>query len=334
MNDLARFSVADAEPDARFRLWCDRLHASLGDFSAEAVGNGAFEAAVESAEFGEVRLCRISAGAQRVERTIRAGGAAEGDGMVHLLFPLEGRFFLEQNGRTAELGPGDWGFYDTARSFVCGNDAPVRLLALMAPRSLVFGRDVSAYRCTAERFPANTGAAAVARSYLISLLDALPSVNPLTKADLAATAVQLVRLVVSEALRQKSVLSIRDMLRARIESYVSRNLRNPQLTVDMIAAAHDCTKRYVHKIFSGEETLGQHILNVRLDRCREDLQKPEFSHLSITEIAFSWGFNSSAHFSRVFRRRFGVSPSACRSPAPAPTRANGWGAVALRAAGA
>jgi AraC-like DNA-binding protein len=32
--------------------------------------------------------------------------------------------------------------------------------------------------------------------------------------------------------------------------------------------------------------------------------------ISLTELAFAWGFSSSSHFSRSFKRRFGLSPSA------------------------
>jgi len=34
---------------------------------------------------------------------------------------------------------------------------------------------------------------------------------------------------------------------------------------------------------------------------------------TITEIAFFWGFSDSAHFSRSFRRRFGISPRIFRA---------------------
>ena len=48
----------------------------------------------------------------------------------------------------------------------------------------------------------------------------------------------------------------------------------------------------------------------RLDGCRGDLARQ--SDRTISEIAFAWGFSSSAHFSRAFRKRFGVTPTAFR----------------------
>ena len=36
--------------------------------------------------------------------------------------------------------------------------------------------------------------------------------------------------------------------------------------------------------------------------------QPDVRQLSISEICFRWGFNGSAHFSRAFKDRYGVSP--------------------------
>ena len=47
-------------------------------------------------------------------------------------------------------------------------------------------------------------------------------------------------------------------------------------------------------------------------RVRADLEDPRQRARSITEIALRWGFNDSAHFSRTFRARFGLSPRAVR----------------------
>jgi len=34
--------------------------------------------------------------------------------------------------------------------------------------------------------------------------------------------------------------------------------------------------------------------------------------LTVSEIAFSWGFNSAAHFTRAFRAKYGMAPSEYR----------------------
>ncbi|MBC7717587.1 MAG: helix-turn-helix domain-containing protein, partial [Pseudorhodobacter sp.] len=49
------------------------------------------------------------------------------------------------------------------------------------------------------------------------------------------------------------------------------------------------------------------IASRRLDAIRRDLCDRNFAARSPSEIAFSWGFNDAAHFSRAFRARFSCS---------------------------
>jgi AraC-like DNA-binding protein len=44
-----------------------------------------------------------------------------------------------------------------------------------------------------------------------------------------------------------------------------------------------------------------------LQNCRHELEM--HGGKTITDVAFSWGFSSSSHFSRVFRKYFGIVPS-------------------------
>ena len=46
----------------------------------------------------------------------------------------------------------------------------------------------------------------------------------------------------------------------------------------------------------------------RLDAARRALCDPACAARTVSEIAFSLGFNDAAHFSRAFRARFGCSP--------------------------
>ena len=82
---------------------------------------------------------------------------------------------------------------------------------------------------------------------------------------------------------------------------------------EQIAATLNCSKRYLHKVFEVEGvSISDYIWRLRLDHCREDLVNSACHAKSITDIAFSWGFNSSAHFSTAFKDRFGFSPRYCR----------------------
>jgi AraC-like DNA-binding protein len=106
------------------------------------------------------------------------------------------------------------------------------------------------------------------------------------------------------------------VLKVRVKQHVQTHLGEADLTIDRIALDMRCSKRYLHRIFEDEPcSLDRYIWQARLDRCHAALQSASAARRSISEIAFAWGFNSSAHFCRLFKSRYGVSPSEFRQRA-------------------
>ncbi|HVZ54577.1 MAG TPA: helix-turn-helix domain-containing protein, partial [Pseudolabrys sp.] len=98
-----------------------------------------------------------------------------------------------------------------------------------------------------------------------------------------------------------------------IRQYVLAHLSDPDLSIDRIARAMGCSKRYLHQVFAAENvTIERHIWRLRIERCCEALTEQGKPEKSISAIAFEWGFNSSAHFSRLFKAQVGVAPTAFR----------------------
>jgi AraC-like DNA-binding protein len=83
-----------------------------------------------------------------------------------------------------------------------------------------------------------------------------------------------------------------------------------------VAAADGISTRSLQKLFSTAGlSFSTYLRDRRLERCRLDLSSPICASLSISEICFRWGFNGSAHFSRAFKDRYGVSPREYRRSA-------------------
>jgi AraC-like DNA-binding protein len=102
---------------------------------------------------------------------------------------------------------------------------------------------------------------------------------------------------------------LRLMHKQRILRFLRENLRNHELDAGTVASGVNLSVRYVYELFEDEgQPLMRWLWNSRLDRCHADLATPALATRSIGEIAFYWGFNDVAHFSRAFRQRFDVSP--------------------------
>ena len=95
----------------------------------------------------------------------------------------------------------------------------------------------------------------------------------------------------------------------RVCQIIERKLDDPDLSPAKVALAEGISERYLQKLFEGTGSSFTHYLRERrLQRTWADLSNPVEVHHSISEIAFRSGFNDSAHFSRSFRHRFGLSP--------------------------
>jgi transcriptional regulator GlxA family with amidase domain len=100
---------------------------------------------------------------------------------------------------------------------------------------------------------------------------------------------------------------------------MDRAIEEPLSRSDLGSIA-DVSLRQLDRLFVKQVgvALGTYYLAVRLQRARELILR---SPLSIIEIAAGCGFQSASHFSRVYRARFGVSPSGERGNALAKFRA-------------
>jgi AraC-like DNA-binding protein len=316
MTQISRFSTQDLPLHRRFTAWREELRHRFGRLSATSPANQEFIAWSEKWAEGDTVVCRMRVDPQCIEllpdRDTRKHSA------IHAVFPLAGEFHLEQSGHTMVLTPGEWCLYDPSMGFRSSTDHPVEILVLEAPRSVLLAHGIAFDRCSSRRFSSETGSAHVTKSYLATLLEQKAPLHPLTRSELAAVATHLVQLSIMENIDRRSEVNAQELMRARIRAYVSRNLRNPELSIEMIALEHNCSKRYVHKLFSNGETVSHYIRRVRLEHCFVDLSSDELAHLSVTDIAFSWGFQHQGHFSRVFREHFHTSPSRCRPNARAP----------------
>jgi AraC-like DNA-binding protein len=77
--------------------------------------------------------------------------------------------------------------------------------------------------------------------------------------------------------------------------------------------------RYLYRLFEAQgTTVAAWIRHRRLERCRADLTDPALRAAPVSAVAARWGLPDSAHFSRLFRRTYGLPPAEYRRACLAP----------------
>jgi AraC-like DNA-binding protein len=162
------------------------------------------------------------------------------------------------------------------------------------------------------RLPGGSNLATLLGSYLSTLTDSVMTRNDNTPFDAIDVTLELLG-AAFRAQRRSSTIAPRDQLFARISDDIEGRLNDINLSPKKIAEANGISIRYLYTLFSEQgETVSGWVRRRRLLRCRAELEGAD-SEASITEIAYRWGFNDSAHFSRLFKASFGTSPTQYRS---------------------
>jgi AraC-like DNA-binding protein len=101
-----------------------------------------------------------------------------------------------------------------------------------------------------------------------------------------------------------------------IKADIVARLGDEGLSVAATALRHRVTPRYVHMLFEVEGvTFSEYVIEQRLARAYRMLQDQTYAGHTISAVAFEVGFSNLSHFNRVFRRRYGATPSEVRAHA-------------------
>jgi AraC-like DNA-binding protein len=224
---------------------------------------------------------------------------------------LDGVRRYVQNGRSVLLSPGDTTLMDSGGpwSSSCANDCA--RLYLRVPHWMMENRLRLREIPIAQRISGTKGVGAMLSRMAQSLYEQAEWLQAEEGAAALDAYFQILWTCIGRAEPDEPRTS---HAQSRIQKFIDDHLSDPGLAPAVIAAAADISVRHLHRLFANAgRTLGDSIRAGRLERCRNDLANPRLRNKTITEIAFSWGFSDSAHFSRSFRQQFGICPRVFRA---------------------
>lgn len=273
-----------------------------------------FVGRTESADADDVVFTEVTARPHLVERTPE-NIADGGSGYYKVSMLLSGSSILVQDGREVVMRAGDLSVYDTSRPYSLLFDEDFRNLIMMFPKDrldlpIPFTEQLTAVSLSRE----HQGLAPVVSAFLSQFPAQLMPLDARLRAKLAHTSLDLMSTLFSSILdTDPTRRDPHQVLLQKITAYIEHNLASPELTPGSIAAAHYISTRHLHSLFrQAETTVSSWIRERRLERCRADLLDPVLADRTVSAIAIRWGFPDAAHFSRVFKSTYGVSPSTLR----------------------
>lgn len=313
MLSLTDFTNAGLEDSDRRDSWHEIGPKSLMPVIARSDADSDLNIVLRVLTTGDVQISRACYSSLSVVRTSRLIRQTDPEVYQVNLF-LQGNALISHAGREAVLGPGQFVVLDSSQPFQatrsCAGDIPSYLLQL--PRGSVLLPSDLRTGLIGMPFDARSGIAALFSQWLQGMLRRAHEFTPDQAAGLAAMTTDLFTTVVADSLRTADSTrreTPRWILRMRVDQFVDEHLGEPDLTPAVVAEAHHLSLRSLQQLFAATgDSPAAWIRRRRLERCARDLANPGLRHQHVHTIAARWGFTGQAHFSRLFRATYGMSP--------------------------
>lgn len=291
--------------------WVDKLMAAQGSgWTPGVTPAGGFRAALRHKVIDKINIIESRCDPCHGSRSERQVSLTEEHSII-LLSYLEGREDIEFGGERYSLTAGDTFFWDSTQPTYFQVVEPLHKVALAIPASVLDPNLVGAIKAMPRKFNALSGS----RFLLNSLISTMAAPEFDSAEVEGGMILEAVGALIGGAIKSSTPAggSMRPRQKLDIRRYICSHIRDPNLSVSSIAAAKRISKRYLHWLFNDEPfTVNEFIISTRLEGCHADLQNPAYEALSVSQIAYSWGFANLSHFSKRYSARYGNPPSITR----------------------
>jgi len=280
-------------------------------------------------QLGSIAICRVDCTPAQL-RAIEPNAASSSDLLILRL--EEGTMHLVTGQECSVLEAGDLAVLDGISPVELQADAPVRFTTLQIGHDRGVNDFSGLTMAGSTRIDASQGGGAVASAFIEKFCEEGHNLTHDILDSLIRSLISVLDTAVFEAVGSTCCSKQTAFTIRQIKRYIADNLREPTLNPLKVAEEIGVSRRGLDGLFKHESTtISRYIWSRRLECCMQDLENPRYAGRRITEIAFSWGFNSASHFSRSFNDRFHMTPSRARSLAEAKrarmqTHANGLAA--------
>ncbi|MBY5344363.1 helix-turn-helix domain-containing protein [Rhizobium leguminosarum] len=212
-----------------------------------------------------------------------------------------------------KLLPGDVAVLDLSAPVVFGVKA-AEAMHLILPRTLLPTTVAPAQPAGGRILAGDAAMGILIRKCMEALCEAAPSLSPGEVLTLGASVPNLLASCLG------SIVAItpteaRGNLGRRLRRHIEENLHRKDLSPSTLTRDLGVSRSQLYRQFGTGVGVETYIRRRRLRRCLLVVCDPRHADRRIGDIAFDMGFTDEAHFSRLFRQAFGLSPRAARSAA-------------------
>jgi AraC-like DNA-binding protein len=306
-----RFSTHELPERKRLQMWREELGRNLLRVDIEASADLPVQAEATLRALPGLGTVAYIGAAVRLQRT--RATVADGDDSIGVIVNLGESGTVIQRGREVALGAGD------AVALLHHEPATVAFaqgsyLGVLVPRAALASRLKNVDDATMRLIPHGTEPLRLLVTYLRLVADGLVLAQPKLRRVVVNHVHDLVALALTSHHRAGES-GVSAAVAARLNAaldHITANFQDPELSVAAVAQHQGISPRYLQRLLekSGSSFIAR-VTELRLQRAFALLTDTGLRRIS--DIALDAGFSDISYFNRLFRARFGDTPSAVRA---------------------
>jgi len=302
----------------RRQAWQDAICEIYLRVDCAAESQSSYDGFVREIRFGDVTLTDTLSSPQSVMRQSRHIAQLEKD-CYFMGLAQSGSINIRQANSSMTMHAGVGALFNANEPYELRCDTKLRSFWVELPRQAFASRFDSKRPPLTAHLNLSRGLGRIAVEFCSALALEGGSLDPQSRVRLGEQFMDILALAISaEPDRPSTESCVPSGRLLLVRNYIDEHLSDPNLSLAEIAKNNGISLRTLHQLFHPMGMSASEWLRTRrLQRCYDLLTSPQHEAKTITEIAYSVGFNSSSHFSNLFREQFGLRPSDARKTSSA-----------------
>jgi AraC-like DNA-binding protein len=310
LQPLGSTHTHDLPPRQRIEFWEAHNASHLIGLRCFTHAEEGLQAWENHYDLGAVKITEIRGNEHVIERSREMLSTHPKDSIFACIL-LEGEAFFFQNQACVPVHAGDVIIYSTDTPYLYGFTQNMRQLIVECGASELLD---SSYSRQPHKMIKIARAGGIDGQMAIALKSSVISFMHEPYIDLVDSVAHSCRSVLHYSVTRQH-LDARsaqrwDDRRLQAEAYILKNLQQSGLNASSVAAAMGISVRHLTRLFENSRcSPAEWIWQQRLGAAQQELQAQDRRRVVLGDLAHRWGFSSPSHFSRAFKKHYGMTPS-------------------------